>query len=169
MDPAAMHAAREKGRGVMRGLHLGTLEEAGRLRAAALAEADTQLQRIGELLQPALDTGLNLAEISRLTGVSRPTLYELRAKYGDTAIDSNFTLLQTIALRGPLSAAELVERIGDWSSRQADEFVAQDLLELTIEHSQDGDVAVYGLTYRGFDLLEHWKFDTNAADGQADR
>ena len=70
MEPAKTHAAREKARGVMRGLHLGALEEAGHARGAALEEADQQLQRIGRLLMDALDAGLTMAEIGRLTGVS---------------------------------------------------------------------------------------------------
>lgn len=134
---------------------LGAIAQA---RAAALREADEQLQRIGRLLPDALDAGISIAHAGRVTGVSRPTLYELRAKYGDGAIDFNFTVLDTIARRGSLRASELKHRLGDSAWSHVLDLQRQGLLELEPEATPAGDAALVGLTHQGFELLEHWQF-----------
>lgn len=142
----------------MRGFHLQALEEAGRVRAAALEEADQQLQRIGRLLPDALDAGISMVHAGRVTGVSRPTLYELRAKYGEGAIDFNFTLLETVARRGPMRESELVHRIGASAWEHVADFERQGFLEVEPEATAEGDVAVVAITPEGSGLLEHWRF-----------
>src|SRR5947208_54840 len=103
---------REKRRATVRGLHLAELDDAGRARADALSRADEQLDRIARLLPDALRAGLTLTEIARVTGVSRPTLYELRGRYGEAASDVQLALLQSIATRGPLSVDDLFQHVG---------------------------------------------------------
>lgn len=168
MDQPTDHVAREKARGAMRGFHLRALEEAGRARAAALREADEQLQRIGRLLPDALDAGISMALAGRVTGVSRPTLYELRVKYGEEASDLNFTVLDTIARRGPLRASELKHRLGDTAWSRVLDLQRQDLLELEPEVTPEGDVALVGLTHQGVELLEHWRFHVEERDAAAE-
>lgn len=158
MDQPTDHVAREKARGAMRGFHLRALEEAGRARAAALEEADQQLQRIGRLLPDALDAGISMAHAGRVAGVSRPTLYELRAKYGEGAIDFNFTLLETLARRGPLSRSELEHHLGASAWDHAIDFHRQGLLDVEPDARPEGEVPVFGLAHQGFELLEHWRF-----------
>ncbi len=158
MDHPSDHVAREKVRGAMRGFHLRALDEAGRARTAALEEADSQLQRIGRLLPDALDAGLSMSHVGRVTGVSRPTLYELRAKYGEGAIDFNFTVLDTVVRRGALRASELKHRLGDSVWAHVLDLERQGLLELEPEATSEGDVALIGATPQGFELLEHWRF-----------
>lgn len=54
------------------------LEEAGHRRRGALDEAQAELDRIGELAHRAvIEEQVPLAEVARVAGVSRPTLYEL--------------------------------------------------------------------------------------------
>jgi len=172
MEPTSGRAQREKGRGVVRGLHLEALEQAGQSRADALRVADEQLQHIGRLLPDALDAGLTIAEIGRITGVSRPTLYELRTKYGDTGVDFNFTLLQTVALRGPLPISEIKDRLGqssDGLTKHLQPFVDQGLIDIDVEQSPEGDVALAVLTARGLEQLEAWELHLAEAEEAAER
>src|SRR3954451_16932134 len=90
----------EKARALVRALHLTELENAGAARAAALAQADAELQRIAARLPDALDAGISLSEIARVTGISRPTLYELRGRQSDSPRDLTLALLQLIGTRG---------------------------------------------------------------------
>ncbi len=158
MDERTDHVAREKALGAMRGFHLRALEEAGRARGAALEEADQQLQRIGRLLPDALDAGISMAYAGRVTGVSRPTLYELRAKYGEGAVDFNFTLLDTLDRRGPLPEHELKHRLGASVREHVTDFQRQGLVDLEPEETPEGTVAVVALTHEGLELLEAWRF-----------
>lgn len=168
MDAPQDHVAHEKVRGAMRGFHLRALEEAGRARAAALKEADEQLQRIGRLLPDALDVGISMAHAGRVTGVSRPTLYELRAKYGEGAIDFNFTLLEMLARRGPLSKLELEHHLGASAWNHAVDFHRQGLLEVEPEERPESEVPVLGLSHQGFELLEHWRFHIEEREAGAE-
>ena len=167
-------AAQEKRRGVVRALHTAELEQAGRFRAAALDEADRQLDRIARLLPDALGGGLNLTEIARITGVSRPTLYELRARYGDSASDLHLAVLQSLATRGTQEVAELTQRIGRPPSeirRVVDSFVKQGFVEEDVEvNLPDEPRLLMWLTSKGETLLEHWEFEEMVgADEQGGR
>ena len=152
-------AQREKNRGIVRGLHLEAIGEAGAARAAALQEAETQLQRVGQLLPDALDAGISLTEISRITGVSRPTLYELRTKYGDSGRDLDLVILQSAAVAGALPVADLAERMGVSEGEvmeRAGNFEKQGLMDIEPEETPDGPVPVLVATPKGVDLLEAW-------------
>ena len=74
---------------LVRGLHLSELQAAGAARAVALHQAELELDRVARLLPDALQAGISLAEIARVAGVSRPTLYELRARYGGSVRDTH--------------------------------------------------------------------------------
>jgi hypothetical protein len=50
------------------------LREHGAQRRSALSSADQELEAIAGLLPDALDAGITKMEISRLTGVGRPTI-----------------------------------------------------------------------------------------------
>src|SRR5687768_12447410 len=92
----------ERGRAAVRALHLDNLEKAGADRAAALRLVDEHLDRIAQMLPLALQAGISLSEISRVTGVSRPTLYELRGRYADSPGDLELAVLQSVATGGPI-------------------------------------------------------------------
>jgi DNA-binding IclR family transcriptional regulator len=53
------------------------LSQTGERRQQALEQAQAELDRIAELAGEAVGEGIAIAEIARLTGVSRPTIYEL--------------------------------------------------------------------------------------------
>ena len=95
---------------VIRSVHLRGLSEAGAARTAALAEADKQLDRIARLLHDALQGGVSVSEISRVTGVSRQTLYELRARYGDTR-DLRLAVLQGLLTQPDATVNSLADEL----------------------------------------------------------
>ncbi len=66
-----------QGRDAQLALYRHELNAASNDRQQHLQSADMATKRIIELLPGAADTGLSIAEISRLTGYSRPTLYRL--------------------------------------------------------------------------------------------
>lgn len=151
-------AEQEKSRAVVRGLHLEAMQEAGDARAAALREAETHLQRVGQLLPAALDAGLSLAEISRMTGVSRPTLYELRARYGDQR-DLGLVFLQSVAVAGALPLRELASRLEITEGelfKVADRFEKQGHVEIEPDEDEDGTFAVALITPSGLNALDAW-------------
>lgn len=154
---------KEKARALVRELHESELKAAGAARAVALHEADQQLDRIARLLPDALDGGLSLAEVARITNVSRPTLYELRARYGGTAGDLRFAVLQILATRGPVWEHEVIERLAgrDGVAGVLADFVREGLADVEVgmwdEHGRDTGPG-FELTAKGFETLENWTF-----------
>jgi hypothetical protein len=57
--------------------YLREIRALGERRRAALAEAESVLRRVEELLPDALQAGCSITEIAELSAVSRPTLYKL--------------------------------------------------------------------------------------------
>jgi len=161
-----LHIRREKGQALVRALHLSELQAAGAARSAALAEADTQLDRIARLLKDALGSGISLAEVARVTNVSRPTLYELRARYSKDQRDLRLAVVQTIAGGGPIDRAGVAEHLE--IPRAEVEAIVSKLMD---DGMVDEDVNAEGpapmmelyLTDHAFDWLETWDFD-EAAD-----
>jgi len=152
---------RESGKALVRAIHLNALEAAGLARAQALSVADTQLDRVARLLPDALSGGLTLSEIARVAGVSRQTLYELRARYSDSDGDLRLAVLQSVARMQSVTAGELVEHLGrDWDDidRTLKQFMAEDLIDLEPRETEDGYEAEYDLTPNGSHTLEHWVF-----------
>jgi DNA-binding MarR family transcriptional regulator len=152
---------RERGKALVRAVHLNALEDAGVARSNALAEADKHLDRVARLLPDALQAGLAMAEIARVAGVSRQTLYELRARYSDSDGDLRLAVLQSIAWMQPATADELVEHLGrdrDDIDRTLKQFMAEELVDLEPRETEDGYEAEYDLTPHGSHTLEHWVF-----------
>jgi chromosome segregation and condensation protein ScpB len=158
----------EKARALVRALHLSELETAGTARALALHEAEKQLDRVARLLPNALQAGISITEIARVTGVSRPTLYEQQGRYGRSLGDLRLGVLQTIALRQPI-AQEQLNLLFEERGELADvvtEFAKQGLIEFDVEPTPEGDQLVLGMTPDGYEALEHWdfEFEAEAAD-----
>lgn len=158
---------REKGRGLVRALHLSELQAAGAARELALHEAEQQVDRIARVLPDALAAGLNMSEVARVTGVSRPTLYELRGRYADR--DLTLAVFQTIANRGRATGPEIAEHLGRPMKRIG--AVLKDLLEQQMVREDfndepDDPAMEYWLTDAGFAALEHYTFeDDEPGDG----
>jgi hypothetical protein len=165
---------RERGKALVRDLHETELRAAGAARALALHQAEQQLDRIARLMTDALKAGLTLAEISRLTNVSRPTLYELRGRYGEAVGDLRFAVLQAVATRAPIWMDELAEHLGH---REEIAAVVKDLVreglidwDPSTQRLDDAGFPValaeigpaLEMTASGFETLELW-FDAEDA------
>ena len=164
--PDRTEADREKTRGTVRALHLRELERAGAGRAAALQAADEHLDRIARLLPDALQAGLSLTEIARVAGISRPTLYELRARYGADASDVQLAVLQAIALRGPISLTDLTTELRRPTKDLAplvESFVASDLVADEVDEEQRE--LFYWLLPKGEHVLDAWYDKAEGGEG----
>jgi AcrR family transcriptional regulator len=153
-----------QGTAALRSMHLRGLSEAGTARASALAEAEKQLDRIARLLHDALQGGVTMSEIARVTGVSRQTLYELRGRYGDT-LDLRLAVLQALLTQYPATIERLEEHLG----RPTDEIkpLLSEFLEKGFaDESPDPDVGLaYAMTPAGLRLLQDWaRADDPTAD-----
>ena len=160
---------REKGKATVRALHLSELEAAGAARARALAEADKQLDRVARLLPDALSGGLSLSEIGRVAGVSRQTLYELRARYSDSDGDLRLAILQSVAWMQSVTVDELAKHLGrrhDDIVRTVDQFMREGLIDIWPRETEDGYVAEYDLTADGSHALEQWVFHEEREPGE---
>ena len=151
---------REKGRGLVRALHLSELQAAGAARELALHTAEQQLDRIAKVLPDALGAGLSMSEIARVTGVSRPTLYELRDRYDNRNLW--LAVFQTVARLGRTRCSAIAALLG--RSNEEVDAVLQSLLEsdlLVEDHNLDEDdpALEYWLTPGGFDALEAYTFE----------
>jgi hypothetical protein len=169
---------RQKGKGIVRALHESELANAGADRADALRRAEYQLDRIARLLPDALDAGLGMTEIAKLTGVSRPTLYELRARYSDSPRDLRLAVLQAVMRRETSFPDALPGHLGRPNEEiqpVIDEFVAKGWIEWDVDSGEPRDlpddggrvfaindsdmVYPYTVTLDGYEALERWKFD----------
>jgi hypothetical protein len=152
----------EKSKALVRALHRSELEAAGARRAVALHAAEVELDRIGRRLPDALQAGLTISEIGRITGVSRPTLYELRGRHGSVS-DLRLAVLQATAF-GAVTASQLARAFGrpeQEVSGLLSGFFKEDWVD--IEHREyldngEEDVA-FTLTAEGATTLENWTFE----------
>jgi transcriptional regulator with XRE-family HTH domain len=150
-----VRAARSKA--TVQALYRSELREAGEARRAAMAEAEWQLERIGKFLAGATAAGLSLSEVARITGMSRPTLYEL-LKRGERTGDARFDLLAALAAGGSLRLADLVEGLArpeSFAKRLVRALVAQGLVAAV---GEDGGATEYELTVPGEEALLSWEF-----------
>jgi transposase-like protein len=139
---------------VLRSAHLRGLSEAGAARLAALAEADVQLERIARLLHDALQGGVSISEVSRATGVSRQTLYELRARYGDTR-DLRLAVLQGCLTQWEATIQSLAEQLKRPEAEISS--IVDELLEHDLVCESPGEAGLsYAMTQAGLTALEGW-------------
>jgi transposase-like protein len=165
----ATRVKREQGKALVRALNLSALEAAGAARAQALAEADRHLDRVARLLPDALRGGLTLSEIARVAGVSRQTLYELRARYSDSDGDLRLAVLQSVAWMQPVTADELAEHLvreHEDIVRLLDQFMREGVIDIWPRETEDGYVAEYDLTPDGSRTLEQWVFHEERKPGE---
>lgn len=160
----------EKGKALVRALHLSELAAASKARELALHEAENQFDRVARLLPDALNGGISMTEIARVTGISRPTLYELRARYGGSVGDLRLAILQAIIANHAVTVAALSERLGRPSediSLVVEEFLSGDLLHEDVEEvgPEEWEQRLY-VTSNGLAFLEHWEFEADEADDE---
>jgi hypothetical protein len=93
---------------------------------------------VARLLPNALQAGISITEIARVTGVSRPTLCELQGRYGGSLGEFALGRLQTIALRQPIGHEQLrllfEER--DVLAQVVVDFANGGLIELDVEQTR---------------------------------
>lgn len=153
---------REQGKAAVRALYLSELEDIGAQRAAALKAAEEQIDRVSRVLQSALDAGFSLSEIARLTEVSRPTLYQLRARQTAAADDIRLAIFQSIANHGVIYEGTLREHLATDPAkfRQAlDVMVREGLLTEDFNDDPDEPDMQFALTPAGLAELSNWSFD----------
>ena len=158
----------EQGRATVRALYLAELEDIGARRATALKAAEDQLERVARLLPSALDAGLSLSEISRLTDVSRPTLYQLRARHTAAAGNVRLAILQTVANHGWIERETLREELAvdpNGVDRAFAEMFDAGLLREEFNDDSQQPAMVYALTTEGFAELSDWTFEDDDASG----
>jgi hypothetical protein len=158
----------EKGKALVRALHLSELVAASKARELALHEAENQFDRVARLLPDALNGGVSMTEIARVTGISRPTLYELRARYGGSVGDLRLAILQAIIANHAVTVTALSERLGRPSTdigEVVEEFLKGELLHDEIEEIGPGEGQQrFYVTSKGLSILEHWEFEADEAD-----
>ena len=175
---------RKKGMGILRALHESELEAAGAARSGALRRADQELDRIARLIPDAVGAGLSMTEIGRLTGVSRPTLYELRARYSDAPRDLRIAVMQALMTRRNVPSGRHCRRSGRSVAEVRpiiDDFLAREWIAYDfdgplsrLESDQTGGVVLVdvggaetllSVTLAGYEALERWRFDSDEGDG----
>lgn len=169
----------QKGRGIVRALHESELANAGADRADALLRAEYALERIARQLLDALDAGLGMTEIAQLTGVSRPTLYELRARYSDSSRDLRLAVMQALMRRETSFPDALPGHLGrpmEEIRPILEEFEERGWIELNLDEgeprgvpegargaivsgSRDDMHYPYGVSWAGYEALERWRFE----------
>ena len=160
---------RERGKATVRALYLSELQDVKKRRSAALREAEAQLDRLARLLPSATDAGLTLSEIAIAAEVSRPTIYQLRARFSDNDYDLKLALLQTIANLGRARTTELKDMMGGEADRipsALNEMMDSGLIVEDFNDEPADPAMEMALTQQGFDALEQWDFDEMTPDAE---
>lgn len=106
-------------------LHRRELSDSGRRIKDSRDAAQHELDRIAAFLPGARHAGMTMSEISQLTGLSRPTLYELKNRNGTGEPDVTLSLLSALGGLGPQTAEQLAG-----VTKIAERVVAQTVAEL---------------------------------------
>jgi len=156
---------RERAKAAARSVFLGELADLGRQRGEALQRAEDLADRIARVLPDALAAGIQLTEIGKVTGVSRPTLYSLRARYEVRPHGLHLAVIGALANGGRLHS-DLVEAIGEPVDDVLTQLERDGEIEsrvIDIDEPDDGQppspVTAYELTRQGVGVLEDWAFD----------
>ena len=148
----------------MRERYADEIERAGQGRRAALDQADTQLRVMKDLLPGAIDAGLPITEIARLSGVSRPTLYDL-LKDSEAEPDLPAAVLAAL-VEAPRTSREIGEALGIDNGRASD--LMAGLQESGWLEAVDGGKALperaYIATKVGETALRDWEFPEEVED-----
>lgn len=160
---------RERGESLVRALHRSEIQAAGDARAIALHQAEEQLDRIARQIPDALAIGLSVAEIARVSKLSRPTIYELRGRYTASEGDLRFAVLSAVARLQPVARRELSEAIGrdpEVVGKALDDLEASGYVAWDVDETEDGMVQQWILTSDGFGYLEAWDWHQETDEGE---
>ena len=154
-------AGPEESRATVRALYVSQLEAAGSARFEALRQADAHLDRIARLIPDAANAGLSVTDVARITGVSRPTLYQLRARYGESHRHLRLAVLHAVTnTDGSLNA--IVRSVGRPKgdiSRVLWDFVDGGVLEVEPVEDEEGTEPAFLLTPKGDVLMDVWHYE----------
>ncbi len=122
-------------------LHRHELTESG-LRIREGREAtQRELERIAAFLPGARHAGLTMSEISQLTGLSRPTLYQLQNGHSTDQQDVTRAVLSALGGLGPQTADQLfgVTKIAEAIVAKAlEDLVARELVSVALGYYTAG-------------------------------
>ena len=119
-----------------------------------MEQADLELERIGGLLPGAIEAGLSLVEISRLAGVSRPTLYQLQERSNGVR-NPDLEVLAALVGAGPQTEGELEESFG-WSTGRLGETIDRLIEKRWIEKLDGPGRTSFAASRAGADALARW-------------
>jgi DNA-binding phage protein len=125
----------------LQALHRQELTDSGRRIQESREAAQRELDRIAAFLPGARHAGMTMTEISQLTGLSRPTLYELQNRSGTVELDVTLAVLSALGGLGPQTAEQLsgVTKIAEQSLAQAlEDLVARELVSVALGYYTAG-------------------------------
>jgi hypothetical protein len=144
---------------MLQALHRSELTASGDRLKAGREDTQRELQRIGRFLPGARQAGLSMTQISELTGVSRPTLYQLekdQATQEDRDVPK--VILTALGGLGPQTPDQLasVTKIAETTVADAVAgLVAAELVKvLTAYYTPDAPTAFLMLTQAGAEALQ---------------
>jgi len=140
-------------------LHRRELAECGRRIKAGREQTQCELKRIAAFLPGARHAGITMAEISQLTGLSRPTLYQLQSgQAADGDREVTISVLSALGGLGPQTSEQLagVTKIAEGAVAQTlTELVARELVSAAIAYYTPATpTAFLMLTEAGAQLLQ---------------
>jgi DNA-binding phage protein len=129
------------GRLALQALHRNELTDSGRRIQQSRDAAQRELDRIAVFLPGARHAGMTMSEISQLTGLSRPTLYELQNRSSTVELDITLAVLSALGGLGPQTAEQLsgVTKIAEQVLAQALEgLVTRELVSVALGYYTAG-------------------------------
>jgi transcriptional regulator with XRE-family HTH domain len=148
----ARYEVTRAGAAISRDAFRSALRDIGRKRERALESAKAELERLGNLVDLALESGLRLTEISELSGVSRPTLAELRGREHARPLDLELQLLLALGSLGAATEDQLLSHVGHSGPEVA--------IRLQTLQKQ-GLVAVAGMAGYGGEMTTYYTLTTD--------
>jgi DNA-binding phage protein len=149
-----------RSRALVRNLSRQALEEAGERLAVAQQRADHEFELIAQHIAGAIGVGLSISEIARLTGLSRPKVYELRDRYRPADGELEMRVLAQLAASGGLSTEQLADQLDESLARLREAIEALEArthvrLALTYYDASD-PTELYRIAPDAYPTLERW-------------
>jgi transcriptional regulator with XRE-family HTH domain len=126
-------------------LHRRELSESGRLIRESRDATQRELGRIAAFLPGARHAGLTMTEISELTGLSRPTLYQLQNDQG-TSRTVTLAVLSALGGMGPQTTEQLsgATKIAEAAIASVlEELVARELVSVAVGYYTAGEQTAF--------------------------
>jgi hypothetical protein len=150
----ALHLSKSRSRAWMQALYRQNLADAGESIKTAENQLDTQLKRVGTLIDGSIAAGIRVSEIAEITGLSRQKIYDLRDRQRPDEEDLNMRILARLGAAGALTVSQLSGEL-----RVAEEPVAAEMTDLERQHL----VSPLMSSYEGGHSETHFKISTKGA------